>query len=565
MIKRHYEKHYKARYQERAHLVFLLDAILVLAALGLLGLGCYFRWFYHPLRDDFNMSLVTKSEVIAGRETTFEVRIINGGKTDLQSGRLKVYLPEMFVPKEVPDTYDVASRSILIDTLPTKASAAYAFRGTVFGAAGSANIYVHFTARTDDGRSDEKLLTGTLGWEKNAIETRFELPETVVPGQSLAFKLRVKNGTDFNFDRVVVTPKWPTEVFTLQNATPPLYRGAIALGRLEAGEETTIGFSGRFVSLLSSTFFNANVSGVLNGKSLALSLGSEDVRMTDAGLRLWSIFEGEEPAFVKPGQEVPVIVRYHNNGAQTIKNLKLEIAADARTIAGMRWETSNVIDVLAPDEIGERKVFVRVLDVVSQYAVNPLLRVTPQATFSIAQPRVDNVPMIGITIDTKISGAALLRTNARFYTGEGDQIGRGPLPPQVGKTTRYWVFASLETGGSSVQNGAATFRLPLGVAWTGRAAVTSGDELALEGDRLVWRLGTLPAHAGILAASPSASFELAITPTVGQVGTTPLLLSESVFTGQDSWTGIDVSSVQPGITTQLPGDPGVKGRSLVKP
>ncbi len=66
--KRHYEKHYKARYQERAHLVFLLDAILVSIAIALLGVGFYFRWFYHPLRDDFKLSLLSEQTITAGKE-----------------------------------------------------------------------------------------------------------------------------------------------------------------------------------------------------------------------------------------------------------------------------------------------------------------------------------------------------------------------------------------------------------------------------------------------------------------------------------------------------------------
>ena len=53
--KRHYEKHYRTHYRERAHLVFLLDAILVGTAVGLLAVGVYFAKFYHPLRDDFRL------------------------------------------------------------------------------------------------------------------------------------------------------------------------------------------------------------------------------------------------------------------------------------------------------------------------------------------------------------------------------------------------------------------------------------------------------------------------------------------------------------------------------
>ena len=64
--KRHYEKHYAARYASRAHLVFLLDAVLVSCALGLLLLGSYFSWFYHPLRDAFKLNVTVAGEAVGG-------------------------------------------------------------------------------------------------------------------------------------------------------------------------------------------------------------------------------------------------------------------------------------------------------------------------------------------------------------------------------------------------------------------------------------------------------------------------------------------------------------------
>lgn len=562
--KRHYEKHYKTRYQERAHLVFLLDAALVTIALSLLGLAMYFRFGYHPLRDDFKLSLLTEQTIVAGKETVFSVRIVNGGDTRLHDAKMTVHLPPTFVTAETPPNYDSKTGVITIGELPAEISSEYSFRGTLLGPAGGADVFVHFTAQNDNEQSDETLTKGSLHWNTNAIETQYEIPEAVVPGQSIAFSLRVKNGSSFAFENASVVPTWPVG-FKLQSATPPLYRNAVALGRLEAGEEVEAKFSGRFNGAADLMRLGAELRGMLNGAPLLLSQTQSDIRMAAVDLKLESAFADDIPAFVRPGDEIPVLVRYRNEGLQTIKDLKLAIAPDVNTLGDVRWETSNRIASLGAGEQGERKAFVRVRETISRYAVNPVFRATPQAVFSIDDPKVIDAHVGGTAVETKIAGTARLRAVARYYTSEGDQLGRGPLPPRVGKATRYWIFASLETGATQTTDGLVSFRLPPNVAWTERAAVTVGQDLVLEGDRLVWRLGATDPHAGILHEAPSASFEVALTPTAEQAGSAPLLLSAASYTGQDSWTNTSLTSTQAGLTTQLPNDSGVAGRTQVRP
>ncbi len=562
--RRHYEKYYAARYTSRAHLVFLLDAALVTIALSLLGLGAYFRWGYHPLRDDFRIAIVPDAPIVAGQETGFEARITNVGKGELRDGLLTLKWPANFVPKISPDAYNAADGSISIASLPAGASASYRFRGTLFGPAQTDRIYARFAAKTADGRSDEKLSNGDFSWTANAIETRFDLPAHAVPGQTFVFKVHIKNGSAYGFDDATLTPGWPDGAFKLQNATPPISHGRIALGRLDPGEETVLGFSGRFTALLDPASFEATLRGTLHGRPLELSAAQANVGMTNAGAHVSAAFVDPKPDFVKPGQEVPVIVRYRNDGDHTLKSLTLSIAPDARFIAGTRWETSNAAGDLAPSESGERKAYVRILGTISQ-ATDPVLRIVPQATFLIDAPRIDGIVVPGGAVETRIAGSASLRVAARYFTADGDQIGRGPLPPRVGKATRYWIFASLETGSSALQDGRVAFTLPSGVAWTGRAATTSGDELHADGDGLFWRIGEVGAHAGSAFEAPSASFEVALTPIQSQIGTGPKLLENAAFDGTDSWTGIALHSVQDGLTTRLTGDTHAAGRTLVAP
>ena len=128
--KRHYEKHYRTHYKERAHLVFILDAILVATALGLLALGSYFSWFYHPLRDDFRLNVATVGDVVGGQEGEIAVFVENISKEPLHDAVLRIHLPDDFLAADGK----AGTRTVEIGLLPPGASTTYRFRGTPLGA-----------------------------------------------------------------------------------------------------------------------------------------------------------------------------------------------------------------------------------------------------------------------------------------------------------------------------------------------------------------------------------------------------------------------------------------------
>lgn len=558
--KRHYEKHYRTHYRERAHLVFLLDTVLVVTALALLALGFYFSRYYRPLRDSFRLDIATVGETVGAQESEIVVRIENVGKEALTGGQLMIHLPKSFLASDGQS----GTRTVDVGLLPEGASFEERFRGMPVGAPGTARIVAHYQAKGPKGRHDERLTAGDLRWERSLIETRFDAPTSVIPGQTVRFRLEAKNGTDAPLDNASLKVTWP-DGFRLVSSTPPVYRGAVALGTLDAGETVHAEFTARFLGAADRQRLSAELSGRLGDAIRPLYAAQADVLLADAGLELSAAFASGTPAFVRPGEEVPVTVRWRNGGSRPLTGVTLGINEDPRAIAAVRWDGSPDVGELAPGASGERRAFVRVTEPVSRHVTDPMLRVTPTARFSLAEPRIDGAEVAGTAVERKVAGAAQPRAAARYFTAEGDQIGRGPLPPKVGSATRYWIFASLETGATLLHGGAMSFTLPAGVAWTGRASATAGADPALEGDRLVWRLGDVAAHAGASYEAPSLSFEVALTPSAAQAGTSPLLVSRVGFTGRDGWTGADLASEQPGLTTQLPGDPGIEGRSEVRP
>jgi len=152
-----------------------------------------------------------------------------------------------------------------------------------------------------------------------------------------------------------------------------------------------------------------------------------------------------------------------------------------------------------------------------------------------------------LSIGTKLS----LSAQARYYTTEGDQLGRGPLPPQVGEETKYWVLVDITNTTSKVENLKLTAQVAPGVKWI-RSNVSLGQEARYEKNTglVTWSLPTLGAHekAGVY-------FELSLTPTAEQLGTYPLLIKGIQITGVDSYINSNVTDTNAAIDSSLSTDP----------
>jgi len=133
-----------------------------------------------------------------------------------------------------------------------------------------------------------------------------------------------------------------------------------------------------------------------------------------------------------------------------------------------------------------------------------------------------------LKIGTSIVGTPELR----YYTFEGDQLGRGPLPPQVGTETKYWVFIPINNGTSKISNLKLTAELPMFVNWTGKSSVSFGNNPVYDTNKrqVSWTLNSLNAHT-----TAGVYFELGFIPADSQVGTTPILIKNINFSAEDTY------------------------------
>jgi len=108
----------------------------------------------------------------------------------------------------------------------------------------------------------------------------------------------------------------------------------------------------------------------------------------------------------------------------------------------------------------------------------------------------------------KISTFLKIHAESRYYTEEGDQLGRGPLPPKVGQTTKYWINFFLTASPNAVKDAVIKAHLPAGVIWTGKTNVVEGEPLKFDplSRTVTWKNNSVEATMGDTCPCVGAGF-----------------------------------------------------------
>lgn len=159
-----------------------------------------------------------------------------------------------------------------------------------------------------------------------------------------------------------------------------------------------------------------------------------------------------------------------------------------------------------------------------------------------------------VTKNVRISTKAQFASRVVHYSGPF--VNFGPIPPRVDQETTYTVIWTIRNSSNMVTNGEVRAIVPLYVAWTGSVhpsnAPVSYNPITHE---VVWLAGDIPAGTGLNAPPKEVSFQLTLTPSLSQKEIAPLLLTDTRFSGTDSFTRETLSDVVESVSTLLEADP----------
>ncbi|MFH1430145.1 MAG: hypothetical protein ABIG71_01310 [Candidatus Uhrbacteria bacterium] len=576
-IRRRYDRHYHPRRPHgRKHLI--ADLCFVAAIAALIGLNAYLLIAQPNIFSKVQLSLEVPSSVQLG--AAFEVKIAYSYDGDellsdvtiaLQADRLSILSVE-------PGTFDKRTNTIALPgTIAPGASGTVSFRA-VTNAPMESDVQIRGTFHgVGATRSERRVIDTSIRVQGIAMSLVFEAPD-IIPAHGFA-KLAYQVSSRFE------QPLWPITIvpeasgMTLSNAEAETYT------HTEDSVSTWHDIHVRTSD--SGTFplrFRIERGARDDSPRELLGVLTHDVIVRDVPITV-SLEVGTPSAPVEHvalGVEFPVTVHVGMNAgsAGILIDPFVDIMLDGPLAAssfsrngdglisprGPRWlapsgEVGGVLSyeasIIVPSTVDVERFSD---DVAFQYVLTPRFVIDANSVSGI-----EHAGIVGESVVIPIVGELRLVSYARYFTQEGDQIGRGPLPPRVGATTSYWVTWDVRSVLQDAQQIVVRAQLPEGVEWTGRVAATAGHRVEFNPTTrsITWVVDTLDQTVGKTFPSASASFELALTPSAEQVGVSALLLDHAQAQYSDS-VG-DRSTVEaPAVTTNLLLDSHARGMGSVR-
>lgn len=494
---------------------------------------------------------------------------------------------------EFPESIEVLGENQEVFTsLKSRQARSMRFRIRASGAPGEkADIGVRLRFRT--GRLSatfEKEASATIEFLDLPFDLSFSFPSDARADRPVTFFLRVASRADTQRSPVGVALV-PPPSFQISRTLPrhstmtPEGLSLWDMGDFPPKGEEEIAVTGTFQQELGDAEFRARV-GILNEERSAF-IASREVRGT-LSLRpavvpvdiVYRDTVNPPGALVKPGERIPLTLRFTNETERTLEELSLFLAL-AHPSLDEREATAS--QLFSRDVTGEFAWTHENLAALQRLAPNqqheitfsiPLIAPIPIDSFDDANQTitararvVSGGQILGErTLEIKISG--VLSVNAEVFRSSTLDTNFGPIPPRVGEETSYTVVLTVSGGTNAVHNTAARIILGRSVRYDTLIEPSNAEIFYDEGSREVrWLIGGVPAGLGTFLPPKQLVFRIVLTPQDADLDTIPELVSAVQVTGEDAFTGQTIEGSDGAIDADLPDDFSIsrRGGSVVEP
>jgi hypothetical protein len=553
---------YKTNYEKKFKnplAVFLFDAGLVILGAIAAAAAIYFAFFF-KVYEPVKLSLaVLPNEPVSGGEVIIKADVQNN-TADAISADLPLRFPKTISIKTSSVAFDRTTGTVHFDSIDPGATAEARLVADLAGEIGQKQKISGILSYADSSTNVKgKTSAGTtFSISRSLFTVAFEFPDRIIVGQRFSGQIRYANKGGKDANDLYLTINWPAG-FVLNSSDIPAKDGRFALGTVKANAEGTLGWSGTLTDASSGTDFSAELDAKDQNDYIEQATASGTTTVVDPKISL--IISGASAG--RPGDLIPYSLEYRNDGDQTLSDVSLSLISTD----GITSEKLNAAgSTLAPGDDLKTTAQIRLPQTLPNAIAT---QNNPTLGFNIVikgKLGTDDVMISSPEWNVKIASALGITATARYWSETGDQLGRGPMPPKVGQTTKYWIFWNVTNTTNSVDNVSVAATLPANITYTGKATVSAGDAIIFDPTtrNVTWNAGSVTPFPGSATDAFGAGFEVALTPTASQSGTYPALLSNVKITGSDSFAGLTLTASAPDVTAKLANDNKAAGTGPVR-
>ena len=538
-------------------------------------------WFSFS-KSNVNLDIISSTEVSSGEEIEFVIRYQNNNRVALKDAKLIIDYPQGAYSLEGEELIQEVKE---LGTIPSKKGGTENFKMRLTGEKGSikllsarlnyqpANINSHF----------ENFVSFKMNISSVLIDAYLTVPQKAINGEEVTYILDYINNSDQDFFNVRVELSYPSG-FTYKTAEPlPAEENNIwQTEEFKKGERATIRISGILEGIDGENkTLGVSIGEIKNDKFLKYSQTTAVTQISSSPLIITlSLNDKEEEINVNAKDVLHYKIEFKNNtdialsqlilktylqgGMFNFRSVKLAQKGFFDSLNNViTWSAAGVpsLILLPPGESGSVNFSVAVNDSfpindfndknfqISVQAELETLNVPPQ--FSLERLKVEKI------LKSKVNSQVVLRAKGYYNETTANITNSGPIPPKVNQATTYTIHWQITNTSNDLENMRVTAILPEGIEWRNVYTTLNKDTKLEYNERtkqIVWSMNKIPAATGFLIPAYELVFQIALRPSITQVGTSPVLIDESILEGKDTFTGEMLEVFSPAIATDLPDD-----------
>lgn len=560
----------------KVRIPLLIGLIILVLAAGF--------FLYERLRGGVDLAIkLPDSEIELGKPFDMEITLANNSANALKNVRLELHLPDGLLLADNPDERIISRgigdmvngrmhrETLRVIALPGE-NPNYKTKLVVYYAPASISADLQKTKEEEarvkkpDASLELSVPDRIFSNEDLEIKTSYKNNELEPEGGNYSLEFKLNYPPNFNAISRDPEPRGENNNWRLEDTG--LREGSVAMkGNIELPDNTSFSVRAELVMRIL-------------GKEYPVTAVTKNIAVNPSPLA-FRVGLGSAKEAVSPGEELAYFIQYKNNASVPLEDavvsahltgemfdmstLETGGAADLLTNT-LVWSPSQVkaLEVLEPNEEGQVSFAIKVKSdypIRKQSDKNFTLKVDARIESPTVPPplNINKTANFG-TVETKITGRLAMEAGAYFRDAAAKVVNKGPFPPRVGLPTNFTVHWDLMNFGTDLSEVEIRAKLGDKVSFIGKVKNSSGSDLQFDPAtrEVIWRISELPAGAGALDQMPQAIFQIEATPGAPYIGQYMPLLGPIEIKAKDNFTGLDLGSSLPPLTTRLEKDSTVR-------
>ncbi len=550
--------------KRRRYRAIILLSTLVLFIM-LMGASSLYLFFGGNQISGRNIAFVISgpNTVAGGDVLQFQVDVTNNNVVAIEGATLIINYPPG--TKSVEDTpRDLFEERIPLETIAAGESRTIPLQAVVFGEENQAKevkVSIDYRVTGSNGTFFKEADPLAFTVNSSPLSLRVESVEKVSSGQEFEMKLIVTSNAQTPLSDVLITATYPDSFRFIRAKPEPSFRDNQWLLKAVTNQDPQeIIVRGTATGLSNDAFIVRFQAGTprsdnqfMVGSVLAQSATTFTIEQPFVAMEISVNADTDADVVLMAGSVTDVTVTVTNTHSEPVYDMSMRVSPKGtgfresllRVTDGfydsvnkeIRWEVAGMSS-LSKVLPGERREFRFQLNSDTELSTAAL---TVDASVFARRVNEANVP-------EELIGQAETIVRYASVPTVGRQIDRltGPVPPVANQETLYTITLEAAGGANDLSGATLVTSLPQYVRWLDAYEGTGQVSYNPVNRELRWNIGEIKARARTILA-----FQVGITPSVLQVGSTPVMMNRQELTATDRFTGTPLRADAAPITTEL--------------